>query len=139
MRRPYAWLLAFTLTAPAAALAADAPAGKPEPARAEPFKAEQQQSKGSVMVEGRLFTDKWETKEGEKRSRLIVKAHPSKIYCSGAMDVNHKTEKYNGETPDIIDNAFCIVDFENGARALLDLCMFAENSRHQVLVCYNNM
>ena len=63
--------------------------------------------------------------------RLIVKAHPSKIYCSGAMDVNHKTEKYNGETPDIIDNAFCIVDFENGARALLDLCMFAEGVEEQ--------
>lgn len=35
------------------------------------------------------------------------------------------------ETPDILDNAFVIVEFENGARALLDLCMFAENSLHQ--------
>jgi len=33
--------------------------------------------------------------------------------------------------PDILDNAFVVVDFEGGARALLDLCMFAEGSRHQ--------
>ena len=35
------------------------------------------------------------------------------------------------EKPDIIDNAFVIVEFENGVRAMLDLCMFAENSLYQ--------
>ena len=33
--------------------------------------------------------------------------------------------------PDIIDNAFVTVDFAGGARALLDLCMFAEGSEQQ--------
>ena len=30
-----------------------------------------------------------------------------------------------------MDNAYVIVDFENGVRAMLDLCMFAEASRDQ--------
>lgn len=33
--------------------------------------------------------------------------------------------------PDIIDNAFVIVEFDNGARGMLDLCMFAEGSRNE--------
>ena len=67
--------------------------------------------------------------------RLIVQSEPSKVYASGHQDVNHLNEKYNGKTPDIIDNAYVIVDFINGVRALLDLCMFAENSKHQEELC----
>jgi myo-inositol 2-dehydrogenase/D-chiro-inositol 1-dehydrogenase len=33
--------------------------------------------------------------------------------------------------PDIIDNAYVIVDFASGQRAMLELCMFAEGSRYQ--------
>ncbi len=47
------------------------------------------------------------------------------------MDVNHKDESYGGETPDILDNAYVIVDFRSGRRALLDLCMFAEGAYWQ--------
>jgi predicted dehydrogenase len=46
--------------------------------------------------------------------------------------VNHRDERYGGETPDILDNAYVVVDFEGGARALLDLCMFAENATHEM-------
>jgi predicted dehydrogenase len=63
--------------------------------------------------------------------RLIVKAEPTRVYCSGAMDVNHLDERYDGEVPDIIDNSYTIVDFDNGVRAMLDLCMFAEGSKNQ--------
>ena len=63
--------------------------------------------------------------------RLVIQSEPSKVYASGNQDVNHLNEKYNGKTPDILDNAFVIVDFENGVRGLLDLCMFAENSEYQ--------
>jgi predicted dehydrogenase len=59
---------------------------------------------------------------------LILKQRPTKVYASGAQDVNHLDERYGGRTPDILDNAFVIVDYPSGARALLDLCMFAENS-----------
>ena len=63
--------------------------------------------------------------------RLITQSEPTKVYASGNIDVNHTDETYDGMTPDIIDNAFVIVDFENGVRAFLDLCMFAENSEYQ--------
>lgn len=33
--------------------------------------------------------------------------------------------------PDIIDNAYVIVEFENGSRGMLDLCMFAEGSKNE--------
>ena len=63
--------------------------------------------------------------------RLIVRAEPVRVYCSGAMDVNHLDESYGGERPDILDNSFTTVDFANGARAMLDLSMFAEGAEHQ--------
>ena len=62
---------------------------------------------------------------------LIAKSKPISVYASGAQDVNHLDEEYDGKKPDIIDNAYVIVNFENGARSLLELCMFAENSDMQ--------
>jgi len=62
---------------------------------------------------------------------LITGSDPIRIYCSGAADVNHQDERYDGKTPDIIDNAYAIVDFKNGMRCALDLCMFAEGSEPQ--------
>lgn len=35
------------------------------------------------------------------------------------------------QVPDIIDNAYVIVEFENGSRSMLDLCMFAEGSKNE--------
>ncbi len=66
--------------------------------------------------------------------RLIVEAEPVSVFCSGAMDVNYLDERYDGERPDIIDNSFTIVDFAGGARAMLDLCMFAEGEAQQEAV-----
>jgi len=63
--------------------------------------------------------------------RLITAAEPVRVYASGAQDVNHLDERYEGRTPDILDNGFVTVDFEGGIRALLDLCMFAEASRNE--------
>jgi predicted dehydrogenase len=63
--------------------------------------------------------------------RLITQAEPVRVFCSGAMDVNHLDERYDGATPDIIDNSFTVVHFDNGVRAMLDLCMFAEGAETQ--------
>jgi predicted dehydrogenase len=63
--------------------------------------------------------------------RLVIGERPLRVLGSGAQDVNHLDERYDGETPDILDNAFVIVDFAGGVRALLDLCMFAEASPDQ--------
>jgi predicted dehydrogenase len=66
--------------------------------------------------------------------RLIVGAEPVSVFCSGGVDVNHLEERYGGEQPDIIDNSFTIVDFDNGVRSMLDLCMFAEGEEQQEAV-----
>lgn len=63
--------------------------------------------------------------------RLVVQAEPVRVYASGAADVNHRDERYGGKVPDILDNALVVVDFANGVRASLDLCMFAEGSWFQ--------
>ena len=66
--------------------------------------------------------------------RLALKSDPVRVYASGAMDVNFLDESYDGQRPDILDNAFVVVDFQSGARAMLDLCMFAEGSYWQEIV-----
>jgi len=63
---------------------------------------------------------------------LLTTQRPVRVYASGGMDVNHLDERYGGEKPDILDNAYVVVDYEEGARALLDLCMFAENSTNEM-------
>jgi myo-inositol 2-dehydrogenase / D-chiro-inositol 1-dehydrogenase len=63
--------------------------------------------------------------------RFITKSEAVRVYCSGAMDVNHVDELYDGKRPDIIDNSYTTVDFANGIRALLDLSMFADGAENQ--------
>jgi len=60
--------------------------------------------------------------------RLVADADPVRVMASGGQDVNHLDEVYDGEVPDILDNAYVIVEFANGVRGMLDLCMFAEAS-----------
>ncbi|MEM7464486.1 MAG: Gfo/Idh/MocA family oxidoreductase, partial [Pseudomonadota bacterium] len=46
--------------------------------------------------------------------RLLSQSEPIRIYASGGMNVNHVDEEYDGVKPDILDNAYVVVDFENG-------------------------
>jgi len=66
--------------------------------------------------------------------RLVLKSDPVRVYASGAVDANRPVEDGCGWTTDMIDNAFAIVDFGNGTRGMLDLCMFAEGSRWQEFI-----
>ncbi|GFE62969.1 Gfo/Idh/MocA family protein [Litoreibacter roseus] len=66
--------------------------------------------------------------------RLVLKSDPVRVYASAGVDVNHRDERYFGKVPDIVDNAYVIVDFASGARGMLDLCMFAEGSYWQETV-----
>ncbi|WP_299506299.1 Gfo/Idh/MocA family oxidoreductase [uncultured Roseobacter sp.] len=63
--------------------------------------------------------------------RLMVGENPTRVMASAAQSVNHLDESYAGAVPDILDNGYVIVDFEGGARAMLELCMFAEGARYQ--------
>ncbi len=66
--------------------------------------------------------------------RLALHSDPVRVYASAGVDVNHLDEAYEGRTPDILDNAYVTVDFANGARGMLDLCMFAEGSYWQEVI-----
>ncbi|KIC46809.1 oxidoreductase [Ruegeria sp. ANG-S4] len=63
--------------------------------------------------------------------RLILRSDPVRVSATGGQAVNHLDETYEGETPDILDHGYVIVDFASGARAMLELCMFAEGARYQ--------
>lgn len=62
---------------------------------------------------------------------LVLEERPLRVLASGAQDVNHLDEVYDGTPSDILDNAYVIVDYPSGARAMLDLCMFAEATHNQ--------
>lgn len=64
-------------------------------------------------------------------NRFLKPSMPVRVMASGSQAVNHLNEKYDGKTPDILDNAYVVVEYTCGARVMLDLCMFAESSMHQ--------
>ena len=63
--------------------------------------------------------------------RLITGGEAVRVMASAGQAVNHLDERYQGKVPDIWDHGFVLVDFDNGKRAMLELCMFAEGSRFQ--------
>ncbi len=67
--------------------------------------------------------------------RLATGSEAVRVMASAGQGHNHLNETYDGQTPDIWDHGFVLVDFANGMRAMLELCMFAEGSRFQEEVC----
>lgn len=63
--------------------------------------------------------------------RLALGCEPVRIMASATPALNHQDEHYDGEVPDILDAGYVICEFENGARAMLELCMYAEGARYQ--------
>jgi len=53
---------------------------------------------------------------------------PVRVFASGGQRVNFLDEVYDGKTSDMLDSAYVIVEYASGKRAMLDLCMFAENT-----------
>lgn len=63
--------------------------------------------------------------------RVMLHSDPVRVMASAGQGVNHLEEEIGGKTPDIWDHGYVLLDFANGARAMLELCMFAEGSRYQ--------
>ncbi len=63
--------------------------------------------------------------------RLVLRSEPVRVMASAGQMVNHKDELYDGAAPDVWDSGYVIVDFASGARAMLELCMYAEGARYQ--------
>ena len=62
---------------------------------------------------------------------LLSGGSPTRVMASGGQSVNHLDEVYDGRRSDILDNAYVIVEYDNGVRGMLDLCMFAEATHNQ--------
>ena len=60
--------------------------------------------------------------------RFITQSEPIRVSASAGQITNHLNERYDGKVPDIWDGGYVIFDFENGARAMLELCMFADGT-----------
>ena len=60
--------------------------------------------------------------------RLVFGTEPLRLYASGGQAIDPSPSLNDEERSDTIDHGFVVVDFECGARASLDLCMFAEGS-----------
>lgn len=52
-------------------------------------------------------------------------------FCLGLFVCVFPKPKKLVQVPDIIDNAYVIVEFDNGSRGMLDLCMFAEGTKNE--------
>jgi predicted dehydrogenase len=59
---------------------------------------------------------------------IVIGAQPIRVFASGGQSVNHLNEKYDGKQADMLDNAYVVLEYANGARGMLDLCMFGEGS-----------
>lgn len=58
----------------------------------------------------------------------ISQERPVRVFASGGQRVNFLDEIYDGQPADMLDSAYVIVEYPSGKRAMLDLCMFAENT-----------
>ncbi|MBF6594040.1 MAG: Gfo/Idh/MocA family oxidoreductase [Thermaceae bacterium] len=68
---------------------------------------------------------------------LFAESRPVSVYASGSQAVNFKDFEYGGEKSDILDNAFVIVEYQNGVRANFNLCMFAPMIYEEIVLCGN--
>jgi len=73
--------------------------------------------------------------------RLLYKRKFYFLYCLRSCFISDDwwlgsdTSTSQLQVPDILDNAYVVVDYENGVRGMLDLCMFAEGSRNEQEIC----
>lgn len=66
---------------------------------------------------------------------LFAQAKPVRVYASGSQAVNFKEFTYNGQASDILDNAYVVIDYDNGVRANFSLCMFAPMFYEELILC----
>jgi len=66
---------------------------------------------------------------------LFAQSRPCRVYASGSQAVNFRDFEYEGRKADILDNAFVVIDYENGVRANFSLCMFAPMLAEELVLC----
>jgi predicted dehydrogenase len=66
---------------------------------------------------------------------LFAQSRPVSVYATGSMAINFVDFEYEGEKSDILDNAFVLINYENGVRARFDLCMFSPMFYEELIIC----
>ena len=69
---------------------------------------------------------------------LFAASKPKTVYAVGSQAVNYGDFSYQGKSSDIIDNAFVIIEYENGVKANFNLCMFAPMFFEELTLCGDN-
>ena len=59
---------------------------------------------------------------------LWLQSKPTVVYASGNI-LKHKTR--SGKSSEIVDNAWVVNDYENGARGMVGICFLAEGQHHR--------
>jgi predicted dehydrogenase len=66
---------------------------------------------------------------------LYADSRPVRVFASGSQAVNFKNMERNGQPSDILDNAFVIVEYENGIKANFSLNMFSPFFYEEIILC----
>jgi predicted dehydrogenase len=66
---------------------------------------------------------------------LFAGSKPLRVMASGSQAVNFKKYERDGVSSDILDNAFVIVEYENGVRANFSLNMFSPFFYEELVIC----
>ena len=69
---------------------------------------------------------------------LFAASRPKAVYAVGSQAVNYSDFSYQGEASDILDNAFVIIEYENGVKGNFNLCMFAPMFFEELTLCGTN-
>lgn len=66
---------------------------------------------------------------------LFAQSRPRTVYASGSMAVNFREFEHERGKSDILDNAFVVVEYDNGVRGAFSLAMFAPMFYEEVVLC----
>lgn len=66
---------------------------------------------------------------------LFAQSKPVRVFAVGDQSVNFKDFEKDGMKSDIADQAFVIVEYENGVKANFNLCMFAPLFYEEMVLC----
>lgn len=66
---------------------------------------------------------------------LFAQSRPKSVYASGSMAVNFREFEHEQGKSDILDNAFVIIEYDNGVRGNFSLAMFVPMFYEEVVLC----
>ena len=66
---------------------------------------------------------------------VVAQSRPRRVYASGDQAVNFLDFEQGGESADIDDHAFVVIDYDNGIRGNFTLNMFCHDFTEEMVIC----